>query len=176
MKIIETYTAYACTPPYVEIHKRCKEAEIERAKKKRKMEIVWYYTTLNALREEWGLPPIIVENAPSPAVTDADDLRICPECKRLLDKRYFTRSKNGEYLVCLECAEKVEQPKTKMLCRDYYVNANAKRCRRCGQVFPLEMYSAARRNSDGLESICRCCKSIDQHERRAKMKRKIMGE
>lgn len=100
-------------------------------------------------------------------------MKICGRCNEVLDDSEFYTLKNGKlHTYCKKCVNKINNDRYKRFhkesveetIRSEQEKADLrelwlKRCGRCGGIFPLDMFCKNKKRRDGLDPICKRCKS-----------------
>lgn len=113
-------------------------------------------------------------------VLNDDNSKWCVECKQLLPKNSFTKTKKGWHWHCKECANKntknnrdINKQNTEIKCYDINIT---KECTGCNEILPLtpDFWYKDKGTSSGLNNIiCKKCKKQEAKTRRKEGKIKI---
>lgn len=100
-------------------------------------------------------------------------MKICGRCNEVLDDSEFYTLKNGKlHTYCKKCLNKINSDRYKRRHKESVEETIwseqekadlrelwLKRCGCCGAVLPLDMFNRDKNRKDGLEPICKHCKS-----------------
>lgn len=101
--------------------------------------------------------------------------KTCNKCKQTLDASRFSKksdTKDGLYSLCKAC--KAESDKTSRLKSALSVKLTSKFCPRCKKAKGSEEFTRNKCNRDGLQDICKSCRSVDRKNSYKKDRVKIL--